>query len=360
MSPPTDTEIDVSGLGDSSLGERLRLSLTGIRPKVIGCASAFVSNAGVNELIRIAKNSGVKEGRLIAGISHYITHPEALNTAIDAGWDLRLGTGTNGIFHPKIVMGGSAFSRTGDIDAASFVYVGSGNLTHAGLHRNVECGLLSTETYCSELGSLAFGKLWRHSKAPNAGFLDEYAEKFAERNRHRSVEELKSLGIYDAEDELTRTYAGLLQSRPPRTRTISSKAARAAWAGVESFTGDYMFQLEFPRDAGEVIAALIRSRGSSLGKVPVLCLGDGEIRDMQFSYYRHNSMYRLNIPNEVPGVVEARASRKGIVLVSATSRKDAVIELHMIAPGSVQEQVIGRSFALGTWSKTTTRAYGWF
>jgi hypothetical protein len=357
---PNLTQIVVTGPEEPTLADCVTKGLSSVRPTAMGCASAFVSLAGVNELVRIAKIAGVQKCRLIAGVSHFVTHPEALHAAIEAGWNLRLGTGTKGIFHPKLIVSGNGFSRAGDLKAASFAYVGSGNLTHAGLRRNVECGLLSLESHCATIGSEAFGKLWQRAAQPNARILNEYAEKFAERNRQRSVEEIESLGIYDSEDELARSYTGLLETKPPRFKTIPNKVAHAAWAGVESFTGDYMFQLEFPRDAGEVLAKIVARRGAKLGTIPIFCKGDGRVQNMVLAYYHQNSMYRLNIPNDVAGVSEARANRKGIVLVTATTRKDAIVELDILPPGAPTEAVLARSVALGTWGRTRTRAYGWF
>ena len=75
--------------------------------------------------------------------------------------------------------------------------------------------------------------------------------------------------------------------------------ATAAWAGVQSFTGEFRFQLEFPRAAGIVISQLLQLNRAQDSKVNVYCPEDGSTRQMQYKFYGDNGMFRLNIPNDV-------------------------------------------------------------
>jgi hypothetical protein len=93
--------------------------------------------------------------------------------------------------------------------------------------------------------------------------------------------------------------------------------------------------------------------------VRVLC-EDGEIREMRYRYYEDNAMFRLNVPNDTPGVAWAREHRAGIAMVEAHPAGDSLLRFRAIRPGKDATDVIGRSVALGTWGKTPTRLYGWF
>ncbi len=118
------------------LHEQLANHLTSVRPSVIGIASAFVSNGGVTTLTRLLNTAATTECRLLAGTDHYITHPRALAVAQEKGWNVRLAESPvgPGIFHPKLIVGGSRFEADGSVGDLSFTYVGSANLTL----RNVE------------------------------------------------------------------------------------------------------------------------------------------------------------------------------------------------------------------------------
>ena len=135
---------------------------------------------------------------------------------------------------------------------------------------------------------------------------------------------------------------------------MPTSVATAAWAGLQSFTGEYRFQVEFPRDAGQVLRRMLGPGGGQTN-IPMLC-EDGQQRPMRFRYYEDNAMFRLNIPNETPGVERARLARSGLAIVEA----GAVPTFRIVDSEPEMSTIIGRSVALGTWGRTTTRLYGWF
>ncbi len=356
----TKSAVVVTGVGGQTLAALIHKDLATSRPGALGVASAFVSVAGIREAIDMARRHGRPQCRLVAGISSAITHPEALYEALDAGWDLRLGEASQGIFHPKIIVGGARFNHAGKVVDPCFSYLGSGNLTYAGLKQNVECSLLSSGASCPNDTANAFAQLWHRGTSATSRRLKAYSKEFAERNRRRPVETLKALGIDDSARR-PRSYKNLRGDVPPPDRpAVSHGVARSAWAGLESFTGEYRFQLEFPRAAGEVLRELIARRHGTEGSVPIYCGGDGKVRTMQYAYYTDNSMFRLNIPNDVPGIQKARIRRSGIALVESSSRRNAILELTILPPGQKTDQVVARSIALGTWGSTPTRSYGWY
>lgn len=352
-------EIILSGVGTTHLRDRLRQSLMRARPRVVGIAAAFVSTSGVLQLIEILRKCGKPECRLIAGTDNAVTHPEALYAARDYGWKIRLGKPLKGIFHPKIVVAGQGFSRSGAIKNLCCVYVGSSNLTTGGLTSNIECGLIANADGCLVSASDVFAELWKSAYPATETELRHYAARFAERSRLRSISEMVDLGISDSQPIPSGTIGlGVLQ--PPTRPALGLDFAVAAWAGLQSFTGQYRFQVEFPRGAGRVISQLVRAHVEADGRVDVYCPDDETTRPMQYKFYPHNSMFRLNVPNDVPGVIWAREHKDGLAIVEMGPAGGAPLRIRLLKPGADASEIVGRSVMLGTWGRTTTRPYGWY
>ncbi len=100
---------------------------------------------------------------------------------------------------------------------------------------------------------------------------------------------------------------------------------------------------------------MVTSAGTA---IPVEC-EDGVVRPMTFKFYDDNSMFRLNVPPVTPGVAWARANKDGIAVVSKIQGGSVPIRLRLLRPGADANEIAAKSFALGTWGKTTTRTYGW-
>jgi hypothetical protein len=345
------------GAARESLLSRLTREVRTARPRAVGVATAYLSAFGVTELRRLTAPA-IRECRLIAGINGEITHPTSLSMALSYGWDVRIGAGGRGIFHPKMIVGGNSFSSNGLLTDTSCLYVGSGNITRGGLSANVECGIFSTDKASLSDFSQYYSELWDSARELTRPLLDEYAEKFAKRNRARSARDLVFLGVADQIHRVGASVSRLRAETPPQEtqRAIDTRHANVAWAGLQSFTGEFQFQIEFPRAAGEVIQSLIRGLRPG-ARIQVEC-EDGVVRSMNFRYYADNSMFRLNVPFEVPGVDWARTNRDGIAVLTR-GRDPSTLRLRILKPGRQADEIIGRSIALGTWGKTSTRLYGW-
>jgi len=165
------------------------------------------------------------------------------------GWKIRLGKPVRGIFHPKLVVAGQSFSRYGTIKQLCCVYVGSSNLTNGGLNTNVECGLIADAEGCLVSASEVFAELWETACPATNAELRNYAARFAERARRRAVSELADLGVTDSRPVPTGP-GDLRVQQPPFMPAIGADFAVAAWAGLQSFTGEYRFQVEFPKSGG--------------------------------------------------------------------------------------------------------------
>jgi hypothetical protein len=354
-------QVVLSGVGSREHGDALRRMLTRLRPRVVGIAAAFVSVQGVREVLGILRQCGQPECRLVAGTDHAVTHPQALYVAREEGWGLRIGKAQKprGIFHPKIIVAGRRFTRGGIVEQLSCVYVGSSNLTIGGLAKNVECGFLAAADHCVDSAADAFATLWSAASPATSAGLRNYAAIFAERARTRRVSELNDLGVNDGQNIPSRSI-DLHAVSPPISPAISSEFAIAAWTGLQSFTGEYRFQVEFPRYAGEVISRLIGRNARHGGRTEVYCPDDDTTRLMQYRFYADNSMFRLNVPNDAPGVEWARAHHDGLALLEKGPPGGAPMRLRILRPGADASEIVGRSATLGTWGKTPTRAYGWY
>ena len=224
----------------------------------------------------------------------------------------------------------------------------------------MECGLLADADGCLAGASTAFASFWNSANLADEAALRNYAARFAEKNRKRRAADLEALGVSDAQPIISLTPRQLVRQRPPRHGALGLDFIVAAWTGLQSFTGEYRFQIEFPRTAGEVVRRLIGTHIRPDGKVDVYCSDDGQTRKMQYRFYADNSMFRLNVQNDVPGVQWARQHRDGIALVEQGPRGGAPICLRILQPGVEATDAIRRSVALGTWGRTSTRPYGWF
>lgn len=351
--------IMLSGLNEEYLKDILLVSLRESKPRFVGIAAAFVSITGVNYISYVLKKCGSPKCLLIAGIDRAITHPEALYSARRLGWDTRLGKAPVGIFHPKMLIAGHEYSDPGVIQKLCCLYVGSSNLTAGGLHNNIECGLVAKEEDCPETASSAFSELWSIANPATDVELRNYAARFAEAARRRKAAELDDLGIGDSQIPPA-SQADLHSGRPPAQSAVAVDFATTAWAGVQSFTGEYRFQLEFPKAAGAVISKLLQLNSAQDSEVEVYCTEDRSTRLMKYKFYDHNGMFRLNIPNDVPGVAWARHNRDGIVIIEKGPHGGAPLRLQFWQPGSDVNDIVKRSAALGTWGKTSTRVYGWY
>lgn len=350
----------ISGLKSPSFGQMLRAKLADRTESAFGVASAFLTVGGIRDLLATTSNLRKLDCRLVAGISNAVTHPQALTEAMSAGWNVRLGSAPGRrIFHPKMMICGRSFNADGSVDEPSFVYVGSSNLTVGGLHKNVECGIVGDGGLAHESFASCFASLWAHGKDATASAIQLYAEEFAKRNRKRTTEDIEALGVSDTiEDELPQ-YSDLSQRRASNQNVaMPDNVAAASWAGLESFTGEYRFQVEFPQASGSVLNRLIR--GASNQTVSILCTEDNTVRSMSYRFYTDNGMFRLNVPNDTPGVQLARRSHTGIALVEISDRPDADAKLTFLAPGPRLDEVVRRSVLLGTWGSTRTRSYGWY
>jgi HKD family nuclease len=340
-----------------TLQDQMQGVLRNCKPKAVAIASAFVSVNGFRTMRDLLRN--VEKCRLIAGIDHAITHPQALFDAFNSGWEVRLATGRTGIFHPKFILLGEKFDRKGLMNGMCGTYVGSSNLTKGGLTRNVECGIIDQGNDCLADIAVCFQSLWSVSEPAREQNLKNYAAIFADRSRSRRVKELNDLGINDF-DATDGSIEDLSEIEVPVAFAVGPAFSVCAWVGLQSFTGEFRFQVEFPKNAGLVVRQMLQDHQANDGRVDVLCIDSTSVVTMQYKFYEKNGMFRLNIPNDAPGVQWARANKDGIAVIKVGLKGGAPLQLQILPPGEASNEIISRSLAMGTWGRTPTRIYGWF
>lgn len=337
----------LSRQGERRIQDALLSSLRRQSPGVLCGASAYLSTYGAGFLIRAQNDFNMSPGFFIAGVSGYITHPNAIRLLQSAGWSVRLAGGDGGIFHPKVLVAGEKFSARAGLKGGNFGYVGSANLTKGGLLSNTEIGYIAEGAAAAAGISAIFESIWVESSGFSADRLARYEIEFSRRMQARTPTDLIDLGVITKEE-----------LRGQRTRNtdlpaVEASACATVWVGLQSFTGEHRFQVEIPGRAGRALSGIL---GTSNGVVSIRCT-DGLTRDVRYAYYKDNGMYRMNLPNDVPLVDWARTNKSGILLVS----HDALDQLYMgILRGDEEIEVQSRSYALGTWGATSTRRYGWY
>jgi hypothetical protein len=350
------SQIIATGLGKAKFANVLHHGLREGKPGALGIAVAYVSVLGFQYIQKLVDKYEVKNIRLVTDTRDGITHPVALATALDRGWEVRIVSALSGTFHPKLYIGGAAFHEDTGMSGTSIILSSSANLSAGALYRNGECSYLSITPTLGASAGRAWKECWAAGSFLTPEKLAAYEQYFAQRNRHRHPADLVALGVAD---EMVPTEKGIpaktIKPPPNEQKALPNTAATTAWAGLQSFTGDYNLQVEFPRDAGAVLSRLLNV--STTNSANILC-EDGVAREFLFRYYPHNGMFRLNIHNDTPGASWAREHKEGIAAVEADD--DGAIRFRIIKPGRELLEVVDRSLALGTWGRTTTRLYGWY
>lgn len=346
-------DVFLAGVGGTTL-EKLEEILDDPETESLFFASAFVTQNGVDDISDALDAHDVKNCGAVFGLDGYVTEPKAIESAQELDWTVRL-VSTSSIFHPKIALTGGGIPDP-FADGSQAGYIGSANFTGGGLNGNIEAGMITRDAdLLSGLTTVA-SEICELATPVEEVDLDDYASRYAEVARERpSKSESPGVGEFTIDTEGT-SPEDFEDTDPREEPSYEPTHATAAWAGLQSFTGEYTFQLEFPRTAGEIIQELTESAGE---EVSVLC-SDGEIRDMTYTYYDDNLMFRLNIPNEVPGIETAREERSGVGLVEENDSDDVPIQLRVITDERDASEIIRRSMREGSWDRTSTRLYGWF
>ena len=346
-----------TGMTGNTYKALFRKQILRVKPPAVGMAVAYVSASGFSLVKKILDEGGVGEVRLVTDTKDGVTHPRALQGAVDSGWTVRIVDNLAGTFHPKLYVGAARFDDAGVADL-SLAITGSPNLSYSGFLNNGEYVFWSATPHSQKSAGKAWLDCWNAGVPATAEKLAAYEKYFALRNRYRKPEDMVALGIADSLPEKTDGAPNKGVTPPKREhKAISEAAASVAWAGLQSFTGAYNLQVEFPKEAGLVLLRIFEHL-SVYGTIDILC-ADAEVRKFKYKFYEDNGMFRLNIPNSTPLVAWAREHKQGIAYVEY-SELQGVLHFEILPPGQSVMDIVDRSLALGTWGRTPTRLYGWY
>ena len=347
-----------TGITGNTYKALFRRQIFRVKPPVVGMAVAYVSASGFSLAKTILDEAGVGEVRLVTDTKDGVTHPKALQSAIDSGWKVRVVNSLAGTFHPKLYVGAASFDKAAGLADLSLAITGSPNLSHRGFLKNGECVFWSTTPHSRKSVAKAWLDCWNAGVPATVPRLAAYEKYFALRNRHRKPDDMVALGIADT---LPENGDGVPKKgiRPPKPehKAISEAAASIAWAGLQSFTGAYNLQVEFPKEAGLVLQRIFEHLSKD-DVIDIVC-ADGKVRTFKYRFYVDNGMFRLNIPNLTPLVAWAREHKQGIAYIEYNAPQRALY-FEILRPGQSMMDIVHRSLALGTWGRTPTRLYGWY
>lgn len=351
--------IYTTGISGNTYKAMLRKHIVEAKPSVVGLAVAYVSATGFSIVKSILDEGKVGEVRLVADTKDGVTHPKALESATASGWDVRVVDNHPGTFHPKLYIGAASFDPSVGVKDLTFVVAGSHNLSNNAFHKNAECAYSSVQpTGVAATAIKAWLDCWNLGAPLTAAKLKAYERYFALRNRRRSPEDLVALGVADNPPAASPSGSPPPNVKPPKAseKAMPETAASVAWAGLQSFTGEYNLQVEFPKEAGLVLRRVFGSPTND-GAINLLC-ADGIERTFKYKFYEHNGMFRLNVPNSVPLVEWVRLNKAGVACIEADAAGHLSFEI--VPPGAPLLNIVDRSLALGTWGRTPTRLYGWY
>jgi HKD family nuclease len=337
-----------TGGGRTVAGELDRLM--GIdRYERIGLAVAYATVSGLRVLIELLdKRRSVTASKWLFGLDDCFTQPAAITLAASLpGADVRVARMqvTDGRFHPKVLFLSSP-------DSAVTLIVGSPNLTRDALLHNVEAVAISRATRRPEARMLlrAWRDTWSVGHTPTSTELDRYQEEF------NSVSEARSR--LERERSITpETPGGEILSRD--SAMVDPALATVCWIEVGNITGFKQEQLEIK--AEQALFFGLRPTGGADTTVTVQ-LPDRRMISIPVKY-RHNAMWRFNLPDAIPEV--ARGLRPGgkrspFVAVFTRASSGQRIQLKFIRRGEDYRAIERRSTELGTLGSTSARLYGWY
>ena len=347
-----------TGMTGNTYKTLFRRQILRVKPPAVGMAVAYVSASGFSLVKKILDDGGVDEVRLVTDTKDGVTHPKALQAAVDSNWNVRIVDNLAGTFHPKLYVGAASFDDDTGATDLTLAITGSPNLSHGGFIKNGECVFWSSAPHSRKSAAKAWLDCWNAGVPATAERLAAYEKYFTQRNRYRKPEDMVALGIAD---NLPKRVGGALKRgiTPPKTehKAISETAASVAWAGLQSFTGEYNLQVEFPKEAGLVLLRIF-GHLSQDDTIDMLCVDD-EVRRFKYRFYEDNGMFRLNIPNTIPLITWVREHKQGIAYVEYREVQGNLY-FEILPPKQPMMEIVDRSLALGTWGRTPTRLYGWY
>ena len=128
--------VTATGIKGRTYEALFRRQIKRVKPPAVGMAVAYVSLYGFDIVKKILREGGVEEVRLVTDTKDRVTHPKALQSAVDSGWNVRVVDDLTGTFHPKLYVGGAGFGGPAGVANLSLAIMGSPNISRNGFRRN--------------------------------------------------------------------------------------------------------------------------------------------------------------------------------------------------------------------------------
>ena len=116
-----------TGITGNTYKTLFRKQILRVKPPAVGMAVAYVSASGFSLVKKILDEGGVDEVRLVTDTKDGVTHPKALQGAVDCGWNVRIVDNLAGTFHPKLYVGAAGFDDDAGVADLSLAITGSPN-----------------------------------------------------------------------------------------------------------------------------------------------------------------------------------------------------------------------------------------
>lgn len=318
----------------------------------ISVAVAYASVAGVTRLCNIIREKRPNiTFRWVLGLDDYITQPGAIEfceSLPKSSTRVFSSAGANHRFHPKVFV-----FEDDATDKNVSIVVGSANLTYAALSKN--CEAIAILENSGQLGVKSLEELqavWNLGKTPTADIISDYKAKFARFRPTRKFVLETEPRISKNKDVLS--FDGAL---------ISPSKANTCWIEVGKNTAQGR-ELEFKAEQALFFGL---DPVSKTAKIREFKVSNGKLVKLRLKHQTRNSMWRLQLRNEVPEVVIGLRPKtaKGLgrspyVAVFKRLSGNEQFGLKFIRRDSKNfAKLLEKSLESGTVGTTAAREYGW-
>ena len=94
-----------TGMTGNTYKALFRKEILRVKPPAVGMAVAYISASGFSLVKKILDEGGVGEVRLVTDTKDGVTHPKALQSAVDSGWNVRVVNNLGRYISSQVVRG---------------------------------------------------------------------------------------------------------------------------------------------------------------------------------------------------------------------------------------------------------------
>lgn len=339
----------------ATVGGALKAQISSLKYNIVRVAMAYVTVSGIRGLLDALSDRDLTHSQWLVGLDDAVTQPEAIDLLLELDHaETRIASlASSGLrFHPKVC----CFSCSSDA-MKWLLMLGSANLTKNALNGNAESvAFLEGSTQSDRMEIVrVWRQLWTLGHQPTLEELARYREKYEAAKRAR-----RRLKKITGEPLPPRTKALVLEKDDAELdpklsntcwiecgyitamgRELEFKAEQALFFGLSPMGGDARV-FQFQTSAGSIVPLRMK--------------------------YQKNSMWRLQMNNEVPEVAvglrprlpNGKLGRSPYVAVFGRTNDPNRFSLRFLRyDGQAYSRLLKRSERIGTVGRTSARSYGW-